>query len=427
MDQAKHYWALEKLRNWDRNPRAIKKEDFERLKKQISELGQYKPLIVNSGKYWGREGDIAGGNMRFRAYQDLGTKEAWVSIVDPKSEAEFFKYALSDNDRAGYYIEDQIAQLVSEFGVEISLDDYKLDLGESITLTDLLNKLGPESEEDEAPEVSEGEPISKLGEVYQLGKHRLMCGDATKNDDVEKLLDGNKPAMLFTDPPYGVDYMSRQPKKTWGKIKNDNLEGENMTLFLRDSLLPYLTNAYICCNWKCYADFYAALGLPRNLIVWDKGSVGLGWGYRYQHEFVLFYGEIKKVGNESDIWQIKRDPTINYTHPTQKPVGLAARAIRNSSKMNDIVLDLFGGSGSTLIACEQLDRLCYMMELDPRYCDVIRKRYAKTIQKEAEWIDSTPLLHSEDHYSTDITHESSLSLGVEERPNQDQNPKEATL
>ena len=124
-----------------------------------------------------------------------------------------------------------------------------------------------------------------------------------------------------------------------------------MFKLLKGSCFPYLKNAYICCNWKCYTDFEIALGKPRNLIVWDKGSVGLGWGYRYQHEFVLFYGEIKKIGNETDIWQIKRDPTINYTHPTQKPVGLAARAIRNSSKPNEAVLDLFGGSGSTLIAC----------------------------------------------------------------------------
>ena len=419
MNQDKTYWPVEKLQNWEKNPRAIKKEDFERLKRQIKKFGQYKPLLITP------DGTVLGGNMRLRAYRDLKVEQIWVSIVEPKTEAEKLEYALSDNDRAGYYVEDQLGELITEYGLEISLDDYTVDLGEALTLTDVLNKFGPDPNEDEAPPLAEGEPVSKLGEVYQLGTHRLMCGDATKAEDIKKLLNVSKPVMLFTDPPYGVDYLSRQPKKTWGKIINDNLENDEMFKLLKDSCSPYLKNAYICCNWKCYTDFEIALGKPRNLIVWDKGSVGLGWGYRYQHEFVLFYGEIKKIGSETDVWEVKRDPTINYTHPTQKPVGLAARAIRNSSKPNEVVLDLFGGSGSTLIACEQLNRRCFVMELDPKYCDVIRKRYAKTIRKEAEWIASTPLLHSEDHYSIKDTHETTPTPGVEERSNHDQNPKGA--
>mgnify|MGYP001617181139 CR=1 FL=1 len=180
----KTIWDISKLKNWEKNPRAIKKEDFERLKKQIKELGQYKPLLITE------DGTVLGGNMRLQAYKELGLTDIWVSIVKAETEAEKLKYALSDNDRAGYYVEQDLAELIQEWGLEIGFEDYHVDLGQSSSLTDVLNQFAPDIEEDEAPAVSEGEPESKLGEVYQLGRHRLMCGDSTKLDDVEKLMGG---------------------------------------------------------------------------------------------------------------------------------------------------------------------------------------------------------------------------------------------
>ena len=212
-------WPISKLKENPHNARGIKTKDFERLKRQIKKHGIYKPLLVNE------DGLVIGGNMRLKAYQDLGITEVDVSIVSAKTEAEILALGLSDNDRAGYYEEQALAELIQEYGIEIGLDDYKVDLGQSLSLTDILNQFAPDIEEDEPPEVAEGEPESKLGEVYQLGKHRLMCGDATKIEDVEKLMGGVKADMVFTDPPYGVEYEIHIPPKErrFEVIKNDDV------------------------------------------------------------------------------------------------------------------------------------------------------------------------------------------------------------
>src|SRR3990167_5265115 len=224
-------FPLSKLHNWQDNPRAIKKEDYERLKTQIKDLGQYKPLLVEP------DGNVLGGNMRLRAYQDLGIQDIWVSVVEPKNDAERLKYALSDNDRAGYYVEDELAELIAKYQDDIDLTQYKVDLREPIDLKTLLDQYQP-VEEDEAPPLSEGEPISKLGEVYELGRHRLMCGDATKIEDVEKLMDGKKADMVFTDPPYGVslDETLGGDKDNYEELKNDNLSSKDLVDFNRNWL-----------------------------------------------------------------------------------------------------------------------------------------------------------------------------------------------
>lgn len=186
----KEYRKTSDLHLWEQNPRNIKPKDFDRLKKQIQELGQYKPLLITP------DGEVIGGNMRLRAYRDLGIEDAWVSVVTPKDDAEKLKYALSDNDRAGYYDDDLLANLSSNYP-DFSWGDYAVDLQPPTTL-DLILK-NDEVVEDEPPEVSEEEPVSKLGEVYQLGRHRLMVGDSTKIEDVEKLMNGQKADMVFTD------------------------------------------------------------------------------------------------------------------------------------------------------------------------------------------------------------------------------------
>lgn len=368
------------LHNWDKNPRSIKDKDFERLKTQIRDLGQYKPLLITE------DGTVLGGNMRLRAYRELGLDDIWVSIVKADTEEERMRYALSDNDRAGFYDEDLLANMSGNFP-DFNWEDYAVDLKEPQTLDDLIDSF-KEVEEDEVPEVAEGEPESKLGEVYQLGRHRLMCGDATKIEDVEKLMNGQKADMVFTDPPYGVDYEGKTKDKL--KIVND-ITTEVFAIALPNYIAVSKAGAsfYVCCppgnNFK---DFFLPFEEYCHLsatIIWAKNSMVLGHGdYHYQHEPILygwskgsshkFYGD----RSQTTIWNINR-PTVSKFHPTMKPIELVARAIKNSSKEEDLILDLFGGSGSTLIACEQTNRTCYMMELDPKYCDVIRKRYANYI------------------------------------------------
>ena len=189
--------------------------------------------------------------------------------------------------------------------------------------------------------------------------------------------------VVFTDPPYNVAFNGRSGK--FDVIKNDDLKNEDFNEFIKatlntiESLKPKAY--YICCNWAFYGILHQELN-PKACIVWAKNVFGLGKGYRHQHEFILFNGFInEEIKDETDLWNIKRD--TNYKHPTQKPVAISARAIKNSTTENQSVVDLFGGSGSTLIACEQLNRKCYMMELDPKYVDVIIERWESFTGKKA--------------------------------------------
>lgn len=393
---------VSQLSEWERNPRAIDKKDFERLKRQITKLGIYKPLLIN------QDGIVLGGNMRLKAFQDTNVDEVMCSIVETKNETEMVEYALSDNDRMGYYEDQALAELVASVP-DIDLGDFKVDLGKPIDLEQLLQQFGPEPVEDEAPEVSDEEPESKPGEVYQLGRHRLMCGDSTKIEDVERLMDGKKADMVFTDPPYNIDYEGKTKQRL--KIKNDKFEGDGFYQFLLDAFVNlYVSTKPGTAIYVCHADmerinFQMAMSnsgyTQKQNIIWAKDSMVLGrQDYHWQHEPILYgwkedNGKHKWDGDRTQtaLWSIKR-PTRSEEHPTMKPLALMDKAMRNSTKTGEIVLDTFLGSGSTLMACEQADRVCYGMELDPHYCDVKRKRYAKFIGKEDEWQTLTPAIKS---------------------------------
>lgn len=306
----------------------------------------------------------------------IAVKRTDISLNSKKGR----KMALADNSTAKADLECDEENLKSEFDEE-ELKDWGVDLDwqEETEVT-----------EDEAPEVNESEPAdSELGKVYQLGNHRLMCGDSTDEKCLLILLGGGNIDMVFTDPPYNVGFNGRSGK--FDVIKNDDLPEEEFDELIRktceviDKVKP--KNTYIWCNWKFYSILQRYIK-PKACIVWAKNNFGMGKGYRHQHEFCMFNGEIdENITNETDLWQENKD--TNYEHPTQKPVSLCARALRNTKKAKT-VLDLFGGSGSTLIACEQLGRKCYMMELDPKYCDVIRKRYWKfKTGSEEGWQDGT--------------------------------------
>ena len=227
----------------------------------------------------------------------------------------------------------------------------------------------------------------KHGDIFLLGEHRLMCGDSTIIEDVDKLMDGNKADMVFTDPPYGVNYKSNMSNR-FNVIMNDNV-----ILDIINPIKKYSKNDihwYIWTSHNVYEIWKKMfLNYYKNTIIWYKGGGGMGdleGDYATDYEMCIFCHFGRKLLNNQRtgaVWKISKDNSVDYVHPTQKPIELAIRAINNSSKTNDIILDLFGGSGSTLIASELTDRKCYMMELDPQYVDVIIRRYEYMFKKKA--------------------------------------------
>jgi DNA modification methylase len=295
---------------------------------------------------------------------------------------------------------------------ELDTEGFDLDLtGFS---PDEIDALDPEqipaglTDEDAVPEV-QAEPISKLGDVWLLGKHRLMCGDSTSIDAVETLMDGQMADMVFTDPPYGMSYGGGRARgnhslnkrggvvvKAHGMILGDDKTGDDLIVLVRDALASAVavsksgSATYVCFPWRTYSEFEAAMeecGLKASAcIVWDKKSIGLGnANYRPQHEFIFYCKGGAWYGDkaQSDVWSLSRGATGKYVHPTQKPVELIEQALNNSSKGGDTVLDVFGGSGSTLIACEKTGRHARLMELDPKYVDVIVRRWQEFTGKQA--------------------------------------------
>lgn len=442
-NHTREYRHIDTLRNWDKNPRSISENDFKRLISQIKKLGQYKPLIIT------QDGLVLGGNMRLRAYRELGITEVWVSVVDAPTQKEMLEYALSDNDRAGQYDEELLAELIMDTkGFDQEL--YRVDLGKLSTIKELLSKFAPDADEDDAPAVEDGEPISKYGEVYHLGQHRLMCGDATNTSDIKTLMDGKQADLIFTDPPYNVNYKGTAKGRRDG-ILNDSMSPEQFYKFLNDSISNMIKVAqphapfYICMSQKELGSlkqaFEAAGGHWQSYIIWVKNNFTLGGSdFQHQYEPILYgwiegmkhfwngdrnhsdiwedldtispkfngthtlielpgytlmlegniTGQILKGKRQSNIWRYDK-PAKSDEHPTMKPIKLITNALRMSSQIGNIVLDTFGGSGSTLIACQKTDRVCYTMELDPKYCDVIRKRYAQALGEE-NWQEATPCL-----------------------------------
>jgi DNA modification methylase len=320
--------------------------------------------------------------------------------VEAENEAEAKEKLLKLNSQYGHMTAESVADFLD--GMEIELDDLALPDG----VLDLSGIAAPEEEtegDDDAPDVDEdGEPDSQPGEMYELGNSILLCGDSTNPEDVARLMGGEKADMVFTDPPYGIDYSGGRTQvvqeKDYGKIMNDTLQGEDLGNLICNVFKFNKGGAdvYICCSpimQKPFLDYLEKECKELNaVIVWDKKTAGLGYmAYRRQCEFILFIkGNPFHKGDKTDfdLWSIARDNAQSYVHGTQKPVAVPARAIMNSSKADDLVLDLFGGSGSTLIAAEKLGRRARIMELDPKYCDVIRKRWTKWAQENGRKVGS---------------------------------------
>ena len=404
------------------NPRTITKEAFEQLKGKVKR----NPEGLRANKIVHKDGIIIAGNQRWRAIQDLKLeiKDDWLKDVSGWTDEQIREYLVTSNISDGDWDWDT---LLNEYDPQ-ELEDWGL---ETPGLED-----DKEIVEDEAPEVTE-DPVSEPGKIYQLGRHRVMCGDSTKPNDVDDLVDGKQVDMVWIDPPYNVDYEGG----TGLKIQNDKMENEQFYNFLLDAFVRCeevmkqgapIYIAHADSEGKNFRQAMIDSGLLlKQCIIWVKSSMVMGrQDYQWQHEPILYgwkagsahkwYGDFDKktiIDDAKDLKDLKKEelldivkqlyqkttairedkPSRNGEHPTMKPINLVARFIWNSSRTEDIVLDTFLGSGSTLIACEQTDRTCYGMELDPKYVDVIRKRYAKFIQLDNQlpenWEELTPAIN----------------------------------
>lgn len=362
--------------------------DYEKLKRSMKEFGYVDPIIWNQ-----QTGHVVGGHQRLKILQDEGIKEAECVVVNLDEEKEkALNIAL--NKISGDWDKDKLALLMTDLqasDLDVSLTGFDED-----EISDLLATEDDTHDDDFDIDSELDKPIfSKSGDLWYLGKHTLLCGDATKTESYQKLLGDHKVNLVLTDPPYNVDYSSKA-----GKIKNDHQTDDKFYQFLLAAFQN--TNQAMANDASIYVFHADTEGLNfrrafqdagfylSGCCIWKKQSLVLGRSpYQWQHEPVL-YGW-KKDGKhewytgrkESTIWEFDR-PKQSKEHPTMKPIPLLAYPIMNSTMSNCTVLDPFGGSGSTLIACEQTNRICYMMELDPKYCDVIVNRYIEQVDSDQE-------------------------------------------
>jgi DNA modification methylase len=368
---------VEELIPYANNARTHDDAQVTQIASSIKEFGFNNPILITS------DNGIIAGHGRLMAAKKLGIVEVPCIVLDHLTDTQRKAYILADNriaQNSGWdttLLSVEFEALTAD-GVDLTMLGFDADEIAKMLEPDQVDGL---TDEDAVPEVP-AEPVNKLGDVWLLGRHRLMCGDSTSIDAVDNLMAGQKADLVFTDPPYNVAFNGRSGKHD--VIKNDNLPESDFEQFITEvcnTIKAIDPKAYyIWCNWNFYGVLQGKLDY-KTCIVWAKNVFGMGAGYRHQHEFCLFNGKVDEVvKNESDLWSIKKD--TNYVHPTQKPVALSVRAFGNHVKLLN-VLDLFGGSGSTLIGAEQTGRNCFVMELDPKYCDVIVKRWQDFTGKEA--------------------------------------------
>ena len=375
------YIPIDALKPYDKNAKIHTPEQIEQIKGSIQEFGMNDPIGI-----WGKDNLIVEGHGRLLACQQLGMKEVPIIRLDDLTDDQRKAYTLIHNQttmNTGFDIDILNEELES---IDLDMSDYGFD----IEIDDI--EEGTEVKEDETPEVKDGEPKAKRGDIYQLGRHRLMCGDSTKADDIDRLMDGAKADMVFCDAPYGYKYESNHQDK-YKMLQND------------DKILDFIPAiwgtmkdncpVYEFCGWqslKQWLEYFENTSLDlKNVIIWKKNNWSMGdlkGAYAGQYEVILYLnkGRVELNGSrDTDIWEFDREPP--KMHPTMKPIELIAYALKKSSKKDDVVLDCFGGSGSTLIACEQLNRKCYMMELEPHYVDVIIERWENFTGQKAKLLN----------------------------------------
>ena len=402
-----HRVPVEKINPAPYNPRLDLQPgdpDYEKLKKSLTQFGCVEPLVWNR-----RTGHLVGGHQRFKVLLEQGFKEVDVSVVDlPLEQEKALNVAL--NKIQGDWDEQKLSVLLEELSrvpdFDIGLTGF--DLPEISELFDRQQELKEDDFDFDAAVEAIEQPVTQPGDLIQLGPHRILCGDSSKGSDLKRLMEDERVHLLHTDPPYNVNYYGGnrpkangrpKPSRQWRKIYADNLtqtEYESWFAGILGTVTPFLAPGAACYIWNGHRQFgpmhqmLTGLGFHVSCVItWAKPNFAIGYGdYSQQTEFCLYGwkadGSHQWYGptNESTLWEIKRDPTKTYVHPTQKPLALAHRAIYNSSMRDELVLDLFLGSGSTLIAAESLGRKCYGLEIDPRYCDAIVRRYIAFVGKD---------------------------------------------
>jgi len=371
------YKKISELKEYENNPRKNDKA-VDAVANSIKSFGFKVPVIIEP------DGTIVAGHTRVKASKKLGLDEVPCIIASDLSPDQLKAFRIADNKTAELADWDMDLLVEELKGIEMDMEQFGFDDLEKLLDRDVLE----DEFEEELPEVA----YSKKGDIFVFGKHRLMCGDSTKSEDVEKLRDGALMDMVFTDPPYNVDYEGQDGMK----IQNDKQSDEDFYNFL----LSAFKNMYDSLKpggpiYVCHADsegvnfrnaFKNAGFKLAECLIWVKNSLVLGrQDYHWRHEPILYgwkEGSSHYFINDRSqdtVWEYNK-PKINDLHPTMKPLELVGRAVKNSSKPGEKVLDLFGGSGSTMIAAEQIGRVAYLMELDEKYTDVIVKRMIRFIQ-----------------------------------------------
>ena len=374
-----------------KNPRLIKDDKFKKLVKSIQEFPQMlelRPIVVDENNI------VLGGNMRLKACKEAGMKEVYIVKAENLTELQKDEFIVKDNVGFGEWDWDILA---NEWDAE-KLDEWGLDLPVDLSLQEVL-----EAEEDDYEVPNEINTDIVLGDLFEIGEHRLLCGDSTDSDQVAKLMNGEKADMVFTDPPYNIGYKGTMSNTTvngvevshvaisakYDKIKNDEMSDDEFYEFMSDVLKEIKINCsgafYICFGSQTLNQLLQPLSdlaiEYKSIIIWKKNQSTIsGKDFKSCYEPIVygrfndgFYGN---RFNEEDVWEFQRT-LKNDLHPTMKPVPLIENALNKSSKEGMSVLDLFLGSGSTMVAAHQLKRKCYGMELDPKYCQVIIDRMKK--------------------------------------------------
>ncbi len=376
----------------DYNPRKISDKDFKQLKKSLETFQCVEPIVVN--QFEGRENVIVGGHQRLKAMESLGWSEVpTVEVYLNLDEEKELNVRLNKNTGEFDF------ELLTDLFDTDKLEEIGFELDELPEITEDLTE--PLTDPDEAPEPPK-EPKTKLGDIYELGNHRLMCGDSTLITNAEKVMQGDLADLIVTDPPYNVSYEGKT--KDALTIENDSMGDSQFYSFLYDSYSTYFAvskagaGIYVFHADSEGVNFRKAMidagFLLKQCCIWVKNTMVMGrQDYHWQHEPILYgwkdggahkwYSDRK----QKTVWNFDR-PSRNAEHPTMKPIDLIEYPINNSSKKGDIVIDFFGGSGSTLIACEKNGRKCRTIEFDPKYCDVIVERWENFTGKKAKLLEN---------------------------------------
>jgi DNA modification methylase len=386
LPQKLELWPVDRLVPYERNARTHSSEQIAQIAASIQEFGFTNPILVAN------DDGIIAGHGRLAAAKDLGLKEVPVVVLDHLTPTQRRAYVLADNKlalNAGWDVDMLAAEIEGLQLLEFNLSLLGWSDDELAELMPEVEELPPEDAHEESVPEPPADPVSKPGDVWLLGKHRVMCGDSTSIEAVEQLMDGGKADLLLTDPPYNVAYEGGTSEKL--TIQNDDMSDEDFRQFLRDvysAADAVMQPGAVFYIWHADSEGYNFRGAARDVgwqvrqcLIWKKSSLVLGrQDYQWKHEPCL-YGWKEGAGHfwgsdRSQTTVLEFDkPSRNGEHPTMKPVELFQYQLENSTKRGGVVLDLFGGSGTTAIAAHKAGRVARLMELDPRYCDVIVKRW----------------------------------------------------